>query len=161
MVTTVELTVNGRERVVETAPGSTLLDLLREELGLTGPRRACDSGGCGCCTVLVDGRSVYSCMMFAVSADGCSITTVEGLGSYHDLDDLQQAFVDRSAVQCGYCTSGMLMAGREYLDQREPGPAEEAEVREAISGVLCRCTGYQKIVDAIQQAADEEASSDE
>lgn len=149
----IELTVNGIKQEVDVAPKTSLLELLRNQLGLIGTRRACDSGGCGCCTVLVDGRAVYGCMMFAVSADGKDVTTVEGLGTNGELDPLQEAFIDRSAVQCGYCTSGMLMSARDFLDHEVKGIPSEEEIREAISGVLCRCTGYQKIVDAIKQAA--------
>jgi carbon-monoxide dehydrogenase small subunit len=149
----IELTVNGVKQEVEVDPESSLLDVLRDRLGLVGVRRACDSGGCGNCTVLVDDRAVYSCMMFGVSAQEKTVTTVEGLGSNGELDPLQEAFLDQSAVQCGYCTSGMLMSGQDFLNRTSEDNPSEEDVRDAISGVLCRCTGYQKIVEAIKQAA--------
>jgi carbon-monoxide dehydrogenase small subunit len=114
-------------------------------------KRGCDSGGCGCCTVNVDGLAVYSCMTFALSLDGKKVTTVEGLRRDGKLDPLQQAFIDADAVQCGYCTCGIMMAARQLL-RENPDPDEE-EIRRGISGNLCRCTGYQKIVDAIKLAA--------
>ena len=147
----VTLSVNGDLHEVAVEPGETLLRVLREELGLVGPKRGCDTGGCGCCTVLLDGRAFYSCMVYALSVGDHEVTTVEGLALNGELHPLQDAFIRAGAVQCGYCTSGMIMAAKQLLDE-EPHPDEE-QVRHAIGGNLCRCTGYQKIVDAVQLAA--------
>jgi carbon-monoxide dehydrogenase small subunit len=147
-----QLTVNGEEHEVAVAAHATLLTVLRDELGFVGPKRGCDSGGCGCCTVHVDGRAVYSCMMFALSAGGKSVTTIEGLmTTERRLDPLQEAFVQAGAVQCGYCTCGMIMAAKQLLAE-EPHPDDE-QIRHGIAGNLCRCTGYHKIVEAIRLAA--------
>lgn len=145
------LTVNGECHEVPVEPYATLLQVLRDELGLIGTKRGCDTGGCGCCTVLLDGRAVYSCMVFALSAQGKRITTIEGLAQDGKLDPLQEAFVQAGAVQCGYCTCGMIMAAKAWL-AGQPSPTEE-EIRQAIAGNLCRCTGYHKIVAAIRLAA--------
>ncbi len=154
MTTTINCEVNGIQREVEVSPGESLLEILRDRLGLVGTRRGCDTGGCGCCTVLVDGQAVYSCMTFGGTLDGTEVTTVEGLSTDGELDPLQEAFIETGAVQCGYCTSGMIMSAREFLDRRSSDePPSETEVRKAVSGVLCRCTGYRKIVDAIQLAS--------
>ena len=147
----IALTVNGEivDREVETR--MTLADFLRQELELTGTHLGCEHGVCGACTVLVDGRSARSCLMLAVQADGISVTTVEGLAKGEDLHPLQQAFMDHHGLQCGFCTPGMLTTLVEFLgDNHDPS---EAEVREAISGNICRCTGYQGIVDATLAAA--------
>ncbi len=147
----IALTVNGKtyEREVETRLN--LADFLRHELELTGTHIGCEHGVCGACTVLVDGRSVRSCLMLAVQAAGCEIATVEGLGTPDNLHPLQQAFWEHHGLQCGFCTSGMLMTIVEFL-RDHPAPSE-SEVREAISGNLCRCTGYQGIVEATLAAA--------
>jgi len=147
----IALTVNGESHELAAEPGETLLSVLREHLGLVGPKRGCDTGGCGCCTVHVDGKAVYACMTYALSVQGRSVTTVEGLSRDGELDPLQQAFVEAGAVQCGYCTSGFIMAARQLLDE-EPDPDEE-RIRHALAGNLCRCTGYQKIVEAVELAA--------
>jgi len=147
----ITLQVNGETHELAVSPDAALLHVLREELGLVGPKRGCDSGGCGCCTVHLDGRAVYACMVYALSVPGRAVTTVEGLGAGEALDPLQQAFIDAGAVQCGYCTAGILMAARQLLDDN-PQPAEE-QIRRGIAGNLCRCTGYTKIVDAIKLAA--------
>lgn len=147
----INLDINDEVREVAVEKSETLLRVLRERLGMQATKRGCDSGGCGCCTVLVDGQAVYSCMTFALSAEGKKITTVEGLPSDGELDPIQQAFIDAGAVQCGYCTCGMMMASKQLLADN-PKPTEE-EIRKGISGNLCRCTGYQKIVDAIKLAA--------
>ena len=147
----VSLTVNGETKEVAVEPSTTLIEALREELGILSPKRGCDTGGCGCCTVLIDGFSRYSCMTYALSAQGRAITTVEGLLVDGKLDAIQQAFVDKGAVQCGYCSCGFIMAAKELL-VRHSNP-DEAEIRKAIAGNLCRCTGYRKIVDAISIAA--------
>lgn len=145
------LEVNGERHEIAVEASSTLLHVLREELGLISPKKGCDSGGCGCCTVLLDARAVYSCMVFALSAKDKKIITIEGLPKDGKLDPLQEAFMQAGAVQCGYCTSGMIMAAKEFLaNVQAPG---EQEIRQAISGNLCRCTGYHKTIDAIRMAA--------
>lgn len=146
----IELTINGIPREVAVEPRRTLLELLRDDLGLTGTKKGCGIGDCGACTVLVDGVSTFSCLTLAMQVEGCSIETVEGLAENGSLNQLQQAFVDRGAIQCGYCTPGMLMVLTELL-RSNPHPGEQ-EIRRAISGNLCRCTGYQKIVEAVQSA---------
>ncbi len=145
------VTVNGTryERTVE--PRLLLSDFLRHELGLTGTHVGCEHGVCGACTVLFDGEPIRSCLMFAVQAHGHEVTTVEGLGTPEHLHPLQQAFWEAHAVQCGFCTPGLLMTLVPFL-QENPDPDEE-EIREAIAGNLCRCTGYQHIVDAVRLAA--------
>ena len=143
--------VNGELHEVAVEPGETLLQVLRGQLGLVGPKRGCDTGGCGACTVHVDGKAVYSCLTYALSVQGRSVTTVEGLAQDGKLDPLQEAFVTAGAVQCGYCTPGMIMAAKQLIDE-EPDPDEE-RIRHAIAGNLCRCTGYTKIVEAITLAA--------
>ncbi|MEE8307735.1 MAG: (2Fe-2S)-binding protein [Gammaproteobacteria bacterium] len=147
----IQLEINGDTHELAVSPDESLLGVLRNHLDLIGPKRGCDSGGCGCCTVQVDGKAVYSCMMYAVSVQGMKVTTIEGLIQGSELDPLQQAFIDAGAVQCGYCTCGIIMAAKELLDTVK-NPSED-EIRHAIAGNLCRCTGYQKIVDAIKLAA--------
>lgn len=148
---TIRLTVNGKvyERSVEVR--MTLADFLREELGLTGTHLGCEHGVCGACTLLFDGEAVRSCLMLAVQADGASLMTVEGLAQGEQLHPLQQAFQDRHALQCGFCTPGFLMTAYALLKEN-PKPTEE-EAREGISGNICRCTGYQPIIEAILQAS--------
>ncbi len=146
------LTVNGVSYTREVEPRVNLGDFLRHDLGLTGTHFGCEHGICGACTVLVDGATLRSCLMFAVQAQGCEITTVEGLSNAQGpLHPIQQAFRDQHALQCGFCTPGMLLTVVELLGEN-PDPSE-AEVRDAISGNICRCTGYQPIVDAALQAA--------
>ncbi|MBI1733048.1 MAG: (2Fe-2S)-binding protein [Gammaproteobacteria bacterium] len=147
----VPLHINGDIHEVAIEPGATLLRVLREHLGLIGTKRGCDSGGCGCCTVHLDGKAVYSCMTFALQVAGRKITTIEGLSPDGRLNRLQDAFVEAGAVQCGYCTCGMIMAAQQLLDVTQT-PTEE-EIRRAIAGNLCRCTGYHKIVAAIKLAS--------
>ena len=149
----VSLTVNGVAHDLAVEPRRTLAELLREDLGLTGTKKGCGIGDCGACTVLLDGVATFSCLTLAIQADGCAVETVEGLAENGQLNRLQQAFVDQGAIQCGFCTPGMLMMSTELL-RREEAPSEAA-IRRAISGNLCRCTGYQKIVEAIQLAARE------
>ncbi len=150
-VITVKLTLNGKP-VKATVPANTLLvELIRDHFGLTGTKVACGKGECGACTVLFDGKPVNSCLVLAYQADGHSITTIEGLAADGKPIPLQEAFVEEGAVQCGYCTPGMIMSATALLSEN-PSPAEE-EIREGISGNLCRCTGYTKIVKAIQEAA--------
>jgi carbon-monoxide dehydrogenase small subunit len=147
----VAITVNGvlQERQVE--PRTTLVDFLRDQLGLTGTHVGCEHGICGACSVILDGDPVRSCLMFAVQADGSAVTTVEGLAPQRGaLSKIQDAFCEAHALQCGYCTPGMLVACHALVAQN-PHP-DEAEIREAIGGNICRCTGYQQIVDAVKQA---------
>jgi len=147
----ISLNINGIAHELAVEPRRSLLELLRDDLGLTGTKRGCSIGDCGSCTVLVDGVATLSCLTLAIQVDGCSIETVENLAPKGKLSHLQQAFVDHGAIQCGYCTPGMLMVATELLS-RNPHPSEN-EIRRAISGNLCRCTGYQKIVEAIQAVA--------
>jgi carbon-monoxide dehydrogenase small subunit len=149
---TISITINGTvyERAVE--PRLLLSDFLRYDLGLTGTHVGCEHGVCGACTVLFDGEPVRSCLMFAVQANGHEVMTVEGLGTKESLHPLQEAFQEAHAVQCGFCTPGFLMSLVPFLEEN-PDPTEE-EIREALSGNLCRCTGYQHIVDAVKLAAE-------
>ncbi|MBI5440990.1 MAG: (2Fe-2S)-binding protein [Deltaproteobacteria bacterium] len=148
----IELNVNGVAHQLAVEPQRTLLEVLRESLGYTGTKRACDSGECGACTVLMDGRAVLSCLTLAVEAQGAEIVTIEGLGTGDELDPLQRSFVDCGAVQCGFCTPGMVLSAKALLDEN-PRPTRD-DVRRAIAGNLCRCTGYSKIVEAIERAAE-------
>jgi len=150
----ISLTVNGIKHELAVEPRRTLLEVLREDLGLTGTKKGCGIGDCGACTVLLEGVATFSCLTLAIQADGCSIETVEGLAEGGRLNRLQQEFVNHGAVQCGFCTPGMLMTATELL-RRNKHP-DEKEIRRAISGNLCRCTGYQKIVEAIQAAGEKE-----
>ncbi len=150
---TVEMTVNGARRRARVAPLKRLLDVLREDLGLTGTKEGCGEGECGACSVLVDGRSVCACLVPAVQAHGARVVTVEGLARPGRLTALQQAFIDHGAAQCGICTPGMLVTSAELLARVKGRVPGEDEVREALAGNLCRCTGYQKIVDAVRAAA--------
>jgi aerobic-type carbon monoxide dehydrogenase small subunit (CoxS/CutS family) len=145
------LRLNGEEVSVLVRPDALLLDVLRDELGLMGTKEACGQGECGACTVLLDGEPVASCLVPALKAQGREVLTVEGLATGGELHPLQKAFIEHGAVQCGYCTPGMLMSAKGLLG-RNPHPTEE-EIKEAISGNLCRCTGYVKIVEAIKAAA--------
>jgi aerobic carbon-monoxide dehydrogenase small subunit len=147
----ITVTVNGEAREADVEPRLLLVHLLRDTLGLTGTHVGGDTSNCGACTVHVDGRSAKSCTMLAVQADGAEVTTIEGLASGADLHPLQQAFWDQHGLQCGFCTPGMIMQAAWLLEQN-PEPSE-GEIREGISGNLCRCTGYVNIVKAIQQAA--------
>jgi len=148
---TVRLTVNGRVVEREIAARRSLADFLREDLGLTGTHVGCEHGVCGACTVLLDGRSARSCLLFAVQLDGATVTTIEGLTPPDGLSPLQQAFCDTHAMQCGFCTPGMIVATTELLENN-PEPSED-EIREALGGNLCMCTGYVNIVRAVVQAA--------
>lgn len=147
----ITFTLNGTSRTVEAEPLARLLDLLREDLGLTGTKEGCGEGECGACTVLMDGVLVASCLVPAAQADGTDITTIEGLGESDGGKLLAEAFAEAHAVQCGFCTPGMMMAARELL-RHNPDPTEQ-EIRHAISGNICRCTGYDMIIDGIQLAA--------
>ena len=147
----VNFTLNGKSMSVETAPDRRVVDLLREDLGLSGTKECCGSGECGACTILVDGESRLSCLMLAAQLEGRTLLTIEGLAANGELHVVQQAFVDHGAVQCGFCTPGMVLATLDLL-RRIPEPTRE-EVRRELSGNLCRCTGYQKIVDAVMASA--------
>jgi aerobic carbon-monoxide dehydrogenase small subunit len=152
------LIVNGVERTVQDQPDATLLDVLRDELGLTGTKYGCGEGECGACTVLLDGEPVNSCLVFAVQVDGADVTTVRGLSADgEELHPLQAGFLAHSAAQCGFCTPGMLLTATWYLEH-DPD-ASRAELREAISGNLCRCTGYTKILDALEEYRDARAEA--
>ena len=139
--------VNKRHFAIEVEPNHTLLDVLRDQLDITGPKECCGVGECGACTILLNGKAVNACLILAVEADGKEIVTIEGLGGPDSLSPMQQAFVDAGAVQCGFCTPGMIMAA-QYLINTNPNPSEE-EVRVALAGNLCRCTGYARIIKAV------------
>jgi carbon-monoxide dehydrogenase small subunit len=149
----VTLTVNGDERQADVPSAATLVELLREYLGLTGTKVGCGHGECGACTVMLDGEPVNSCLVFAAQCDGREVTTIEGLRRDGALDRIQNAFVTAGAVQCGYCTPGMIMSAAALLAVN-PRPSR-AEIEEAVSGNLCRCTGYVKIVDAVKLASEQ------
>jgi carbon-monoxide dehydrogenase small subunit len=148
----IRLTVNDKDYEIAVKPNQTLADVIREETGLTGTKKGCEVGECGTCTVILDGKPVNSCLVLAVQADGRNVLTIEGLETDQGLHPIQQAFVDKGAVQCGFCTSGMILSAKSLMD-RNPD-ADEKEIRSAISGNLCRCTGYQKIVEAIASVKD-------
>ena len=152
MKQSIELNVNGEIHEAFIQPRTTLLQVLRDDLCLTGTKQGCEAGDCGACTVLIEGKPVASCLTLAIEVQGKEITTIEGLDREGELHPLQQAFIDHFAVQCGYCTPGMILSAKALLDGN-PHPTED-EVREAISGNLCRCTGYIKIVDAIMAASE-------
>ena len=148
----ITITVNGAKRELEVTPYTRLLDLLREDLGLTGVKEGCGKGECGACTVIMNGELTASCLVPAPQADQAEIVTVEGLGTKDDLHPIQESFVEAGAVQCGYCIPGMVLASKRLLDEK-PKPTEK-EVRYGLSGNICRCTGYAKIIDAVMLAAD-------
>ncbi|MEA3453591.1 MAG: (2Fe-2S)-binding protein [Candidatus Caldatribacteriota bacterium] len=155
---TIELTINGKKRKVEATPSTRLLDLIRDDLCLTGTKEGCGKGECGACTVIMNGELVASCLILAPQADGAVITTIEGVGDGENLDPVQEAFIETGAVQCGFCTPGMILAAKKLLEEN-PHPTEE-EIKRGISGNLCRCTGYQKIIDAIKLAANRLSTRD-
>jgi aerobic carbon-monoxide dehydrogenase small subunit len=148
---TVEIRLNGTLMKAEVTATDTLLDVLRDSFGAYEVKNGCGQGDCGACTVLLDGRAVNSCLTLAVQADGADVTTLKGLGTPDDPHPLQESFVEHGAVQCGFCTSGMVLAAKALLDEN-PAPSRD-EIREGISGNICRCTGYTKIVDAIEDVA--------
>jgi carbon-monoxide dehydrogenase small subunit len=148
----VSLNVNGQSYDLALAPHRTLLDVLREDVGLTGTKRGCDGGDCGACTVLIDGAPITSCMMLAVDAQGKPITTIEGLAANGKLHPLQRAFIDHGALQCGFCTPGMILTAKYLLDEN-PHLTDE-EIRAGLAGNLCRCTGYLQILDAVAACRD-------
>jgi carbon-monoxide dehydrogenase small subunit len=151
VTTRIELTVNGRGRSVDVEPHHTLLEMLRDDLALTGTKECCLVGECGACTVIVDGESVDSCLMLGVEADGAAITTVEGLASGDRLDPLQEAFLETGAAQCGFCIPGQLVSARALLDD-VPHPTR-TQIEEGLAGNLCRCAGYEQIMEAVELAA--------
>lgn len=153
----ITITVNGAQERLEVPSNMTLLQMLRDRLALTGTKNGCEAGECGACTVLLDGEPVNSCLVLAVEADGREVMTVEGLAPEGKLSPLQQAFVEHNAVQCGFCTPGMLMSATALL-RRNPRPTG-AEIQEALVGNLCRCTGYMRIIEAIQDAAPQSPDS--
>jgi aerobic-type carbon monoxide dehydrogenase small subunit (CoxS/CutS family) len=148
----IELNVNGKVYEVFVEPWKTLLEVLREELGLTGAKRGCDDGNCGACTVILDGKAIKSCLMLVPQAKGKTILTIEGLGSEKNLHPLQQAFIDHFAVQCGFCTPGMILTAKALLEEKPE--ATEEDIRQGLRGNICRCTGYLKIVEAVEAARD-------
>ena len=149
----VEFTLNGKLLSLEVKPSRTLIQVLRQDLGLKGAKEGCGKGECGACTVILNGKAVLSCLIPIPKVQGCSIITIEGLETGEGLHPLQKAFVEHGAIQCGFCTSGMILSAKACLDEN-PSPSME-EIREIISGNLCRCTGYVKIVEAIQSVAGE------
>ena len=150
-----ELKINGKDYVLDVEPTMTLLELIRDRLGLTGAKDACGEGVCGACTVIMDGKAVNSCLVLAREAEGSEIITIEGLGKGSELDPLQEAFIQHGAVHCGYCMPGMILTAKALLDEN-PHPTTE-EIKEAISGNICRCNGYVEIIEAIQLVANKEA----
>ena len=148
----IELRVNGQPYGVEIEPWRTLLEVLRDQLGLTGTKKSCEEGHCGACTVMVDGQAVNSCLMLAVEVQGKDIVTIEGLSVEGHLHQIQEAFVTHGAVQCGFCTPGMIMATKAFLEHH-PHPSDE-EIKTTLAGHLCRCTGYVQIIEAVKAAAE-------
>ena len=149
---TIELTINNQKRIMDTSPSTRLLDLIRDDLRLTGTKEGCGKGECGACTVIMNSELVASCLILAPQADGAVITTIEGIGNGENLDPIQEAFIETGAVQCGFCTPGMILATKKLLEKNSN--TNEEEIKRGISGNLCRCTGYQKIFDAIKLAGD-------
>jgi len=147
----IKFTVNGKKKEVETTTTARLLDLLRDDLHLTGTKEGCGKGECGACTVIMNGELIASCLVLAPQANGAVITTIEGVGDDKCLDPVQEAFIETGAVQCGFCTPGIILAAKKLLE--ENAYPDEEEIKRGISGNLCRCTGYQKIFDAIKLAA--------
>ena len=147
----IEFTINGKHRKIIVNPNELLLNVIREDLGLTGTKYGCGTGECGACTVLVGGEPVLSCLTLAVTVDKKEVTTIEGIGTDENPHPLQQTFVEAGAIQCGYCTPGMILSAKALLD-KNPNPTED-EIKRAIEGNLCRCTGYVKVIEAIKLAA--------
>ncbi|MGD0656799.1 MAG: (2Fe-2S)-binding protein [Syntrophorhabdales bacterium] len=152
MMGQIRLRINGLALELEVKPWATLLDTLREDLGLTGTKEGCGQGECGACTVLMDGKPVNACLILAMEAEGKEIVTIEGLASGDELHPIQQAFVDRGGMQCGFCTPGMILSAKALLDEN-PDPTDE-EIRKGLEGNFCRCTGYTKIIESIRVAAE-------
>jgi carbon-monoxide dehydrogenase small subunit len=149
---TLDFTLNGKTCRIQTTPGTTLQDILRDALGLTGTKKGCEQGVCGSCTILLDGKAVNACLVLAPLIQGRSVTTIEGLAQGQTLHPLQEAFIEHGAIQCGYCTPGMILSAKALLDET-PHP-DEAHIRTSLRGNLCRCTGYVKIIEAVQAAAE-------
>jgi len=147
----VKLTINGTLYELSVQPWETLIEVIRDNLGLTGTKEGCGLGECGACTVIMDGKTVNSCLVLAAEADGKQITTIEGLAESDKLHPIQEAFVEHGGLQCGFCTPGMIMSAKALLDEN-PNPDEE-EIRRGIAGNLCRCTGYTKIIESVKVAA--------
>jgi carbon-monoxide dehydrogenase small subunit len=152
MKSLIRMTINDKEYDLAVEPNQTLVDVLRYELRLTGTKKGCGMGDCGSCTVIMEGKAVNSCLVLAVQANGAKITTIEGLESEQGLHPVQKAFMEKGAIQCGFCSPGMILSAKSLLDGN-PKPTEE-QIRRAISGNLCRCTGYQKIVDALKSVSE-------
>ena len=146
-----KLTVNGDRYEVAVPPWRMLVDVLRDDLGLTGTKRGCGIGTCGVCTVIMEGKAILSCLTLAVECEGKSIQTIEGISSAEELHPVQRAFIEEGAIQCGYCTPGIVMTAKALLDER-PHPSD-GEIREALAGTFCRCTGHIKIMDAVKKAS--------
>jgi carbon-monoxide dehydrogenase small subunit len=152
MLVNIKMTVNDEDYEIAVDPAQTLLAVLREQLGLTGTKAGCEAGECGMCTVLIDGQAVNSCLVLAAGVSGKKITTIEGLAGRADLHPLQEAFVAKGAIQCGFCSPGMIMSAKALLDYN-PNPTVD-DIKQALAGNLCRCTGYAKIIEAVQSAAE-------
>lgn len=148
--------VNGKEVILDVEPEKRLIDILREDLGLTGTKEGCGEGECGACTIILDGEAVHACLAMAIQLEDCHVTTIEGLEQNGELSVLQKAFVEETAIQCGYCTPGMIMSAKALL-MKNPNPDEEA-IRKALAGNLCRCSGYSQILRAVKRAAGEGAA---
>jgi len=155
----ISLTINGQVKELLVESNQTLLSVLRDDLGLTGAKHGCGAGECGSCTVLLDGQPVNSCLVLAVSANGSAITTIEGLAQGGRLSPVQDAFIEKGAIQCGFCSPGMILTATALL-KKNPNPSRQ-EIRTAISGNLCRCTGYHKIVDAVEAATERQGEEGE
>ena len=153
-----DFTVNGERTVLEVSDSARLVDVLREQLLLTGTKEGCGVGECGACTVIVNGSAVCSCITLAAGLNGANVVTIEGVSKNGELDEIQQAILDHHALQCGFCTPGIVMSAKALLD-RNPHPTT-AEIQEAIAGNLCRCTGYQQVIDAIEDAAERRAEQE-
>ncbi len=149
----IRLTINSKKYEIAVEPNLTLADLLRYEIGLSGTKKGCDTGDCGACTVILDNKTVNSCLVLAIQADGADIETIEGLENENGLHPLQDAFVEKGAIQCGFCTPGMILSAKNLLDKNS-NPSDE-DIRKSISGNLCRCTGYHKIINAISSQKSE------
>lgn len=152
----IRLTINRKPYTIDVQSHHTLLEVLRDQLDITGPKECCGVGECGACTILLNGKAVNACLILAVEADGTEIVTIEGLGGPDNLSPMQKAFIDAGAVQCGFCTPGMIMAA-QYLINTNPDPTEE-EIRVALAGNLCRCTGYSRIIDAVLSVSKQKRS---
>ena len=155
----ITLTVNGDRHEVAVSPRQTLLDVIRNDLGLTGSKRGCDIGTCGVCTVIIDGRAILSCLTLAVECEGRSITTIEGISTSDELHPVQKSFIENGAIQCGFCTPGIIMTSKALLDET-PRPDDE-EIKEALAGTFCRCTGHIKIMEAVKKASQHEEGETE